>query len=541
MEVQRRYGEATTIYFPLIQDGSQDYATNAEYTPQLGDCQIIKDGGAPANTTNLPSHVALGQWELDLTAAEMTAAYINIVIVDSEPKAIADQGILIATYGAVGAASLLPPAPGLIPVGGDSISLAAPLTRAHLSLSRYARIMGLNPVHFSCAYSDTVWPLLDNRANDIWCRHSWQTADQTSLEEVADAIRDAENSIAQHLNAPVAPEFVVENIPYPKIYDPLMSGYGFTATGGMKSVKAKYGHVTPGRRGTTFIQTATTDDSSLQYYDADVDGFYETAILTITTTVTDANELHVFFYNTEADERWEIRHPRSISISGGVAVLTFDSWLFIHPDEQAGYPTVNGWMPVNLNDTSPLVSKVDVYRVFVDNTSTQSRFIWSNGTTCQTCSGTGCSVCSTPYQDGCLDARNPGAGILVPIPATYSDGWVYATWSYSKEPTNVWVWYMAGKASEDYLLGKTHDPLSQYLAEAITYIATARLMRPFTQSSLLDRIRKLQMDANLIADGRLFSLTPEDYKSPFGMKVGEIMAWRRLRSYNERIVMGAAL
>ncbi len=102
MELLRKYGVATTIRFPLIKAGSNNFAVAADFTHAAGDTKISKDGGAAVNTTNAPAAVAMGNaamWQLTLTATEMQAASIMIAVSDAAAKAVEDQMIIIATYG----------------------------------------------------------------------------------------------------------------------------------------------------------------------------------------------------------------------------------------------------------------------------------------------------------------------------------------------------------------------------------------------------------------------------------------------------------
>jgi hypothetical protein len=97
-----KYNTQTTFYFAMVKRGVVDLAASADWTPVTGDTKISKDGGSFANTTNNPAAVAgtgsIG-WSLTLTAAELSAAVINVQIVDSATKAVEDQYITIYTYG----------------------------------------------------------------------------------------------------------------------------------------------------------------------------------------------------------------------------------------------------------------------------------------------------------------------------------------------------------------------------------------------------------------------------------------------------------
>ena len=96
MELLRRYGIATTVYFPLIDAGATDFESTP-VTFASGDTQISKDGGAFANTGSNPAHEGNGIYSLALTATEMQAQYIAITVIDSATKAWEDQAILIST------------------------------------------------------------------------------------------------------------------------------------------------------------------------------------------------------------------------------------------------------------------------------------------------------------------------------------------------------------------------------------------------------------------------------------------------------------
>lgn len=95
----RRYGVATTLYFPLIDKGATDFEATP-VTIASGDCKISKDGGAFSNTGSNFAHVAGGIYSLALTAAEMQARVVVIKIVDqTATKEWEDQAIVITTCG----------------------------------------------------------------------------------------------------------------------------------------------------------------------------------------------------------------------------------------------------------------------------------------------------------------------------------------------------------------------------------------------------------------------------------------------------------
>lgn len=95
-----KYNTATTFTFPIPKRGVVDLALSADWTPATGDTKVSKDAGAFANSTNNPVAVASGAgWKLDVTAAELSCAVLDIVIQDSATKVVEDQYLKVYTYG----------------------------------------------------------------------------------------------------------------------------------------------------------------------------------------------------------------------------------------------------------------------------------------------------------------------------------------------------------------------------------------------------------------------------------------------------------
>lgn len=99
MELLRKYNEITNIYFPLVDFGGSDFESTP-VTFATGDVKISKDGGALANTSNLPTHIGGGDYTLELTATELSAGYIQVILIDQTvTKLWEDQFIALQTHG----------------------------------------------------------------------------------------------------------------------------------------------------------------------------------------------------------------------------------------------------------------------------------------------------------------------------------------------------------------------------------------------------------------------------------------------------------
>lgn len=92
-----KYNQAKTINFSLFEIDGVDMRINATFA--TGDITIMKNEGAPANTSNLPTDEGTG-YSLVLTATEMSAARIQITMIDQTgTKVWLDNTIEIETFG----------------------------------------------------------------------------------------------------------------------------------------------------------------------------------------------------------------------------------------------------------------------------------------------------------------------------------------------------------------------------------------------------------------------------------------------------------
>lgn len=93
MIVQAEWGQPLTIPFSLPKYATpEDYYASGSFS--AGDVKLSKDGGAEANTTNLPATVGNG-YTLALTAAEGEADLSIVRLVDSPTKLWMDSTIIV--------------------------------------------------------------------------------------------------------------------------------------------------------------------------------------------------------------------------------------------------------------------------------------------------------------------------------------------------------------------------------------------------------------------------------------------------------------
>jgi hypothetical protein len=426
-----------------------------------------------------------------------------------------------------------------------------------LSLDRYAKIMGINPLHFAGGQTPGLNPIIfpDTGCNSIWFQYDWQNYDQVSREQLAEAIRSSEDDIMRVVGFPPAPmwiegeevrayprNFAIDSVGYVRIPGGNITSNTFRdVRGNLKSITADYGKViSGGRRAMVSVGAATVGGGTLVYTDEDSDGFYETATITLPlppsmSSLTDGCEFKAFF-DGEVSLEWEIRYPKQATISGGNIILVYDSWLFIDPDLWEEYPTSDGPSAIDVSTINNFVTTVDVYREYIDTSQSSVRFFWENDSIsgCDLCNGTGCVACSYTTQDGCMIIRDTELGMIVPFPATFDTDdcvWYGNNYSVNNTPNMVRLWYLAGDQSKAYLSCRTCDPLSTFWARIIARMATARLERPVCScGNLVEVSNRLSEDLGQFSRASAtFFQTDDIINCPFGTLRGEVEAWRRIK------------
>lgn len=432
--------------------------------------------------------------------------------------------------------------------------MARASTYTLLSLDRFARIMGINPAHFnqSAAVSLTypVFPI-QGSCTDIWYQYDWQDRDRVSRESLARAIKAAEDEIARYLGYYPAPLwFTNEPHQYPKFSRRSYYGTGRNIEGQFKTIKTKWAKIVEtGQRSNSLIGTPT-----IAYTDPDGDGYSELATITQATSETDVNNIRLYFAGKSGADTWEIRPVKTKSISGGTLTATIDSWMLLDPDLWEVLPTPEAPALADTSTTSNFVTTLDVYSVTTDHTETSAQFYWQRepsniyligNSTCLNCGGNGCETCSLITQTGCAIVSDVNTGEVTPTPGSYSADngyWTRASWTACREPEQVKLWYYAGDLSDEYLAGNSYDPLSDWWAYTIAWLAVARLEKPMCSCGNVQYfVNDLMTDLSFSGGTGSYNVDFELLGNPFGSRKGAVMAWHRVSSYNEKVFEGAVI
>lgn len=356
-------------------------------------------------------------------------------------------------------------------------------------------------------------------------QHAWQQSDRVGREEVAQAIDEAERDIAAWLGFDVAPRFIVDE----RISNEpgLIAGRGWN--GLSLAVRLNRGHVISGG---VVAKSLIDSDATIVYSDSDGDGYSETATVSVSTALTDEQEIAVFYPGESGAAEWEIRPLNDVTITGGVATIRFRREQCVLPElmEQLVVREVNG-----LDDTK-FLETVDVYRKFLDP-QRQTQFIWEGGgCVCCGSGGVGCGACSLTAQDGCLVIRDYRLGMVSAHPAEWNaedDQFDYSAFDVcGRGPQRLRMWYRAG-----YRDMSRRWPNLQMASEwerAVAYLALAKLDRPLCGCSTLQAYSQhwstdLAHRTGTSAMSSSFQLSRRVLDNPLGTTRGAMYAWNMIK------------
>lgn len=407
--------------------------------------------------------------------------------------------------------------------------MARASSRTLLPLDTFAKIMGMHPLHFNGVQVDTIAPA--TTCGSPIMQYAWQATDAISREDIAIAIADAEARIAQYTRFKLLPTFEAdERHPWPRGATPeAFGGWSYGARGQGAAVKTNYGHLVSG--GIEGV-LALALNAPVVYTDTDGDGFSETATIAVSlpTSVTDPNEIAVFYPGESADREWEIR-PLVVSVSGGVATIRARREQFVNPGflESYGVRSVDGLDPASF------LATVDVYRMYHDP-SQQVQFLWEGPSAGMCgCSQGGCQTCFLSAQFGCTLVRDYRTGLISASPAVWNSatyGYEGAGLAIGRAPDRVRLWYRAG-----YRDATTRRPMVEMdprWQRAVAYYAASMLARPMCQCENVSAlVSHLQVDlSKSVASqgaGENYRTSNEMLDNPFGTTRGAVEAWKVFR------------
>lgn len=394
-----------------------------------------------------------------------------------------------------------------------------------LPLDDFAKIIGISPLNFNQLHSPSLQQ--NNVCSEIFFQQSWQHSDRVGRDDIAMAIQQAEQEISREVGFNLVPDWTVEErLPYPQPALPELYGSGLNVRWQPKSVELPRGWIISGgvktksviQAGVAFVRT-----------DDDTDSYAETCTVTVATSVTDANEIRLYYPAKSGDDGWEIR-PITVAFSGGNAIIKFKAWQVAAANQMDALNAE----PLDADVAGSYETTVDVYRVYNDP-ATQAQLLWENQ---PNCCGT-CDACTLSTQAACFHLRDPRMGFAVPSPATWdssAEEFTQQLYSACREPDQIRFWYLSGY--QDMQLARPKVEMSPYWKYAVAYFAASKFERPVCGCSNVNQfIEKWRRDAAFGSQQEGgFTVTQEIASNRLGTSMGALYAWRRIQQNGVRIM-----
>ena len=397
-----------------------------------------------------------------------------------------------------------------------------------LSLPRFAQIVGLHPLHFMQVDAN-IGSAESRVCIEPIFQYTWQHSDAISREEIAEAIYESENELADYLGFNVMPTWTQEEIQLidmPYIRGTFWNGNRLI-TGDVMSIKLNKGHVISGGiRAKTLISAG----AAIVYTDVDSDGYKETATITVAAgTITDPGEFACYYPGESGDDEWEIK-PISVTFVGANAVIVIKRELLVIKNALLALDaqTMSGGTDANFLTT------VDVYRKYHDP-SQQVQFVWRNGVGGCSC-GEGTCTCSLTIQNGCMTVKDHRLGIVTLEPGDWNadtETFDSTEFTVCRRPDYVRVWYRSGY--RDLNRAMPNWQMAHEWEIAVAKLACTKMDRPICSCRSVQQIMErwsINLRASVSTTARTNSYKMTSYEidnSPFGTTMGAIEVWRLAR------------
>jgi hypothetical protein len=383
-----------------------------------------------------------------------------------------------------------------------------------------------------------------SECNTVLREYNYQYADRSARSNIRDAIQTAENRLQEHLNYPVAPQYLSETYPWPRYNDQRVwrASPSPAADGRYISLRLRNGEVQA-----VGVETLSLlGTPALTYSDYDGDGLEDTFVTAaVATTQTDPAKIAVYFRGADrldgepVGERWRIA-PVQITLAGGTVVIRGRKWLCVQPLKYEGVTNAT----LNPDTVSNFVTNLEVYERTTDPngelaTNAQATLIWEtlplHGWFC--C----CSTCANityspnefdPAAEGLAVARvgirDARLGLVTPALAVRNAStgeWSTLDFAYYREPDRATIRYLAGLPLE------ANGQMQERWRLIVARMAMAELGRPIATCDVANReLYHWQFDLARAAgaNDEQYRIAERDLNNPFGTRRGHIYAWRQV-------------
>lgn len=418
-----------------------------------------------------------------------------------------------------------------------------------LPLDTWRAIIGLPPWQFwqfgQSPGPNAIVPI-NSKCAPLVFEYDWQASDQASRSSLRQAIVDAEEKFLTYVGYRALPTYTdFALVDWPRYYDASQVRYrDLDATWRRVAVEAPDGYIQAmGVESLTLIGTATVGGGTLVYSALFNPGLQDTFTITLPTTVTDPDEIAVYFSvgdrfdDTAVGARWRIE-PIQVSISGGNVTIVGRKWLVGKPILYQN-PVATMLDPTN---AANFVTSLDVYQRTTNGngtsvTTAQATLVYETND-CGACWGLCCcgssgTTSSDPGTTGEVIARagirDSQLGLITPAAAVYDGTTWLSSWCCSAsycDPDRVKLRYLAGYPLE-------HGQIAARFGGPLAWLAAAEAKRRICACrETNEALHDLQLDMALESTQSERYVRPESQMTnPFGTRLGHIKAWLAVKDH----------
>lgn len=397
--------------------------------------------------------------------------------------------------------------------------MAIATTRTLLPLDRFFRIAGIHPLHGNQVTVQDIAPAAT--CSNPLLQFSYQDADRTGREEIAQMIAGVESRLIDYLNFSPKPQYykndatIIPKLGAPGTNYSIFTGHSFTPSNVLSQpigLGAGY-FIGAGQEQKVYFLLA----APITYTDTDSDGYFETATVVVSNidslgnVVTAWQDVSVYYPEHLADDEWEIRPVDvDIDITLGTITCVFKREQAVIPDLLFGY-VANG---IDGLDNSAFLQEVDVYHHWLDATQTQTQLsLSSTGETAT----------------GIIVPKNNVLGWGLVQPAHYDasvGGYVYDYLSLCGMPDTITVWFKAGWPLD------VNGHMADVWERCITYLALSELDRPICQCPSLSNFT-VHWSYDFAENNSVAThhISPRKLDNPIGTTRAAMYVWEQILRY----------
>ena len=333
-----------------------------------------------------------------------------------------------------------------------------------------------------------------------------------------------------------APVYSQDTLPWPQYNDRrLYRGSRHDARGGWIPIQLNEGYIQAcGIKAYTELE----DAAALTYTDQDGDGLQDTFSCSVATTVTNPDEIAIYFQTGDRltddnwfSDRWRIE-PVNVSFLAGTVTIMGKKWLCVKPtlyQDKDHYP-------IDPTVATNFITHVSIYRRYTDmtgqvsTTNSQSALIWESKPCCWGCDSAtlnSTDPASEGWVAGRAGIRDSRIGIVTPAEAVYDA--VTGAWSHPcacidacGEPDKVLIRYLAGMELD------AHGWMKKNMRTLISRLAAAEMTHRICACDAANREwSNWQFDLARTNSVETYQVDPSVLNNPLGTRRGHVYAWHR--------------